>query len=121
MTGYEINPFTMVFVSSGTLAYYSQLFHYENYPELVNPVDIVNIARWIHVPYKIAKTMMPAGFSDKFRLHDSNFLKALTEEIDLNHIPTTLGGCHEGITCIGAERCLLLNTGHPRILISYMI
>lgn len=36
MTGYEINPFTMVFVSSGTLAYYSQLFHYENYPELVS-------------------------------------------------------------------------------------
>ncbi|XGW30302.1 hypothetical protein V3C99_009353 [Haemonchus contortus] len=104
MNGYEINPFTMVFVSSGTLAYYSQLFHYENYPELVTPVDIVNIARWIHVPYKIAKTMMPAGFSDKFRLHDSNFLKALTEDIDLNNIPTTLGGNNESITCIGAEK-----------------
>ncbi|XGW30303.1 hypothetical protein V3C99_009353 [Haemonchus contortus] len=70
----------------------------------VTPVDIVNIARWIHVPYKIAKTMMPAGFSDKFRLHDSNFLKALTEDIDLNNIPTTLGGNNESITCIGAEK-----------------
>lgn len=40
MAGYEINPFTMVFVSSGTLAYYSQLFHFENYPELVSD-------RWI--------------------------------------------------------------------------
>lgn len=104
MTGYEINPFTMVFVSSGTLAYYSQLFHYENYPELVNPIDIVNIAKWIHVPYKIAKTMMPAGFSDKFRLHDSSFLKALTEEIDADHIPTTLGGNNENIHCTGAEK-----------------
>ncbi|KAK6047071.1 hypothetical protein COOONC_15424 [Cooperia oncophora] len=61
----------------------------------VTPVDIVNIARWIHVPYKIAKTMMPAGFSDRFRLHDSNFLKALTEDIDVNYIPTTLGGSNE--------------------------
>ncbi|KAK5972933.1 CRAL/TRIO domain-containing protein [Trichostrongylus colubriformis] len=104
MTGYEINPFTMMFVSSGALSYYSQLFHYENYPELVTPTDIVNIAKWIHVPYKIAKAMMPAGFSDKFRLHDNNFLKALTEDIDVNHIPTTLGGNHEGISCIGAEK-----------------
>eukprot|EP00081_Caenorhabditis_elegans_P002325 NP_001024392.1 Uncharacterized protein CELE_C11H1.9 [Caenorhabditis elegans] len=58
MDGYEINPFTMVFVTSGTLAYYSQLFHFENYPELVTPVDMVNIAKWIHVPYKIAKTLI---------------------------------------------------------------
>ncbi|KAK6060311.1 hypothetical protein COOONC_02033 [Cooperia oncophora] len=50
--------------------------------------------------------MMPAGFSDRFRLHDSNFLKALTEDIDINHIPTTLGGSHEGIICVGAERVL---------------
>ncbi|VDM74281.1 unnamed protein product [Strongylus vulgaris] len=92
MTGYEINPFTMVFVTNGTLAYYSQLFHYENYPELVTPIDIVNIAKWIHVPYKLAKAMMPAGFSDRFRLHDNNFLKELTEDIGLEHIPTTLGG-----------------------------
>ena len=92
MNGYEINPFTMLFVSSGTLAYYSQLFHYENYPELVTPVDIVNIAKWIHVPYKLAKTMMPSGFSDKFRLHDNHFLKSLKEEIDIVHIPESLGG-----------------------------
>ncbi|WKY14756.1 hypothetical protein Q1695_000354 [Nippostrongylus brasiliensis] len=104
MNGYEINPFTMVFVSSGTLAYYSQLFHYENYPELVTPIDIVNIAKWIHVPYKIAKAMMPAGFSDKFRLHDNNFLKSLTEEIDIENIPTTLGGKNENIVCIGAQK-----------------
>jgi len=26
----EINPFTMIFVSSGTLSYYSQLLHYDN-------------------------------------------------------------------------------------------
>ncbi|EYC45138.1 hypothetical protein Y032_0437g1453 [Ancylostoma ceylanicum] len=104
MTGYEINPFTMVFVTNGTLAYYSQLFHYENYPELVTPIEIVNIAKWIHLPYKIAKAMMPAGFSDKFRLHDSNFLEALIEDIDLECIPTTLGGKNESIACLGASK-----------------
>uniref|UniRef100_A0A0K0D5Z0 CRAL-TRIO domain-containing protein n=1 Tax=Angiostrongylus cantonensis TaxID=6313 RepID=A0A0K0D5Z0_ANGCA len=104
MSGYEINPFTMIFVSSGTLAYYSQLFHYDNYPELVTPVDIVNIAKWIYVPYNVARTMMPTGFSDKFRLHDGNFLKALAEEIDVNYIPTSLGGKNKDISCIGAVR-----------------
>ncbi|WKY14757.1 hypothetical protein Q1695_000354 [Nippostrongylus brasiliensis] len=70
----------------------------------VTPIDIVNIAKWIHVPYKIAKAMMPAGFSDKFRLHDNNFLKSLTEEIDIENIPTTLGGKNENIVCIGAQK-----------------
>jgi hypothetical protein len=37
----EINPFTMIFVSSGTLSYYSQLLHYDNYPELVYPIEMV--------------------------------------------------------------------------------
>lgn len=92
MDGYEINPFTMVFVTSGTLAYYSQLFHFENYPELVTPVDMVNIAKWIHVPYKIAKAMMPTGFSEKFRLHDRHFIETLTEDIDVDDIPVSLGG-----------------------------
>lgn len=95
MNGYEINPFTMLFVSSGTLSYYSQLFHYENYPELVNPIELVNIAKWIQVPYKLIKAMMPAGFSDRFRLHDGNFLQYLTSEISIEDIPTTLGGNNE--------------------------
>lgn len=82
----------MLFVSSGTLSYYSQLFHYENYPELVNPIEMVNIAKWIHVPYKLIKTMMPAGFSERFRLHDGHFLPTLTSEINIEHIPTSLGG-----------------------------
>ncbi|CAD6187324.1 unnamed protein product [Caenorhabditis auriculariae] len=104
MNGYEINPFTMLFVTSGTLAYYSQLFHYENYPELVTPVDMVNIAKWIHVPYKLAKSMMPAGFADKFRLHDNQYLKNLTEDIPLEYIPTSLGGTDNTYKCIGAEK-----------------
>ena len=36
--------------------------------------------------------MMPAGFSDRFRLHDANFLNSLSEEICADDIPTTLGG-----------------------------
>uniref|UniRef100_A0A0N5B3M0 CRAL-TRIO domain-containing protein n=1 Tax=Strongyloides papillosus TaxID=174720 RepID=A0A0N5B3M0_STREA len=104
MSGYEINPFTMLFVSSGTLSYYSQLFHYENYPELVTPIEIVNIAKWIHVPYKLAKTMMPAGFSERFRLHDDKFLHYLKEEVDKNHIPSSLGGENDNIKCIPAKK-----------------
>lgn len=97
MNGYEINPFTMLFVSSGTLSYYSQLLHYDNYPELVNPIELVNIAKWIHMPYKIIKAMMPAGFSDRFRLYDGNFLQQLETEIDSDYIPITLGGKNEVI------------------------
>lgn len=92
MNGYEINPFTMLFVSSGTLSYYTQLFHYEHYPELVNPIELVNIAKWIFVPYRLVKTMMPAGFTDRFRLHDGNFLQTLTEDMAIEDIPETLGG-----------------------------
>ncbi|CAI2355910.1 unnamed protein product [Caenorhabditis sp. 36 PRJEB53466] len=102
MDGYEINPFTMVFVTSGTLAYYSQLFHFENYPELVTPVDMVNIAKWIHVPYKIAKAMMPSGFTDKFRLHDRHFIETLQDEININDIPVSLGGNDETIKFVDA-------------------
>ncbi|PIC21602.1 hypothetical protein B9Z55_026377 [Caenorhabditis nigoni] len=104
MDGYEINPFTMLFVSSGTLAYYSQLFHFENYPELVTPVDMVNIATWIHVPYRLAKTMMPAGFSEKFRLHDKHFLKTLTADIKPEDIPVSLGGTDAEIKFENAEK-----------------
>jgi hypothetical protein len=82
----------MIFVSSGTLSYYSQLLHYDNYPELVYPIEIVNIAKWIHIPYRLIKAMMPAGFADRFRLHDGNFLETLASEIPREHIPHTLGG-----------------------------
>jgi len=102
MNGYEINPFTMLFVSSGTLSYYSQLFHYENYPELVTPIDMVNIAKWIHVPYKLAKTMMPTGFAERFRLHDGHFLPFLKEEIKEEDMPVTLGGKNTENKCVAA-------------------
>ncbi|TKR81057.1 hypothetical protein L596_014996 [Steinernema carpocapsae] len=102
MNGYEINPFTMLFVSSGTLSYYSQLFHYENYPELVTPIDMVNIAKWIHVPYKLARTMMPAGFTERFRLHDGHYIQFLKDEIKEEDIPTSLGGKNTEISCLPA-------------------
>ncbi|VDK18041.1 unnamed protein product [Anisakis simplex] len=95
LNGYEINPFTMFFVTNGNLAYYSQLLHFENYPDLVTPMEMVNVPKWLHVPYKIAKTMMPDGFNDRFRLHDDNFLNALLKDINIEHIPQTLGGYNE--------------------------
>ncbi|CAD5229525.1 unnamed protein product [Bursaphelenchus okinawaensis] len=102
MNEYEINPFTMLFVSSGTLQYYSHLFHYENYPELVYPVEMVNIAKWIYVPYKIIKAVMPAGFADRFRLYDGNYLPNLMNEINSEDIPETLGGKNKEIKCTSA-------------------
>lgn len=56
---------------------------------------MVNIAKWIHFPYKLVRAMMPTGFSDRFRLHDSNFLPALLKDISIEDIPTTLGGKNE--------------------------
>ncbi|GMT32998.1 hypothetical protein PFISCL1PPCAC_24295, partial [Pristionchus fissidentatus] len=104
MAGYEINPFTMLFVSSGTLAYYSQLFHYENYPELVSPGSMVNIARWIWLPYKLVKPVMPAGFVDRFGIQDSSFIHNLREEVGDEHIPVSLGGTNTEIKCIPAVK-----------------
>uniref|UniRef100_A0AC34RFE6 CRAL-TRIO domain-containing protein n=1 Tax=Panagrolaimus sp. JU765 TaxID=591449 RepID=A0AC34RFE6_9BILA len=102
LTGYEINPFEMLFVSSGALSYYSTLFHYEMFPELVYPVEIVNVARWVHMPYRLIKTVMPAGFADRFRLFDSTFLNELKKEVKLEDIPETLGGLDKDIRCISA-------------------
>jgi hypothetical protein len=102
LTGYEINPFMMIFVSSGTLSYYSNLLHYENFPELVYPVEIVNVTKWVHMPYKLVKTMMPAGFTDRFRLYDNQFLDTLGKEMSIEDIPESLGGKNKEIKCIPA-------------------
>lgn len=64
----------------------------------VNPLEMVNISKWIHVPYKIARAMMPDGFTERFRLHDENFLPILLKEIKIENIPATLGGKNEAIT-----------------------
>lgn len=104
LTGYEINPFTMIFVTNGNLSYYSQLLHFDNYPDLVTPIDMVNAPKWIHVPYKVVKTMMPTSFNDRFRLHDENFLSSLQKDISIENIPQTLGGQNEKIRTIPAMK-----------------
>jgi hypothetical protein len=95
LTGYEINPFTMLFVTNGTLSYYSNLLHYENFPELVYPIEMVNVTKWVHMPYKLIKTMMPAGFSDRFRLYDNQFLDIFDKEMSIDDIPESLGGTNK--------------------------
>uniref|UniRef100_A0A0R3RUG0 CRAL-TRIO domain-containing protein n=1 Tax=Elaeophora elaphi TaxID=1147741 RepID=A0A0R3RUG0_9BILA len=104
LRGYEINPFTMIFATNGNLAYFSQLLHFDNYPELVSPVEMVNTSKWIHVPYKIARTMMPDSFTERFRLYNENFLPNLLKEIKIEDIPLTLGGKNEEIQCQPAEQ-----------------
>lgn len=56
---------------------------------------MVNISKWIHVPFKIARTMMPDSFIERFRLHNENFLPNLLKEIKIEDIPVTLGGKNE--------------------------
>uniref|UniRef100_A0A914RRS6 CRAL-TRIO domain-containing protein n=1 Tax=Parascaris equorum TaxID=6256 RepID=A0A914RRS6_PAREQ len=104
LTDYEINPFTMIFVTNGNLSYYSQLLHFDNYPDLVTPIDMVNAPKWVHVPYKVVKTMMPTSFNDRFRLHDENFLSSLQKDITIENIPLTLGGQNEKIRTIPATK-----------------
>ncbi|KHN81428.1 CRAL-TRIO domain-containing protein F28H7.8 [Toxocara canis] len=113
LNGYEINPFTMFFVTNGNLSYYSQLLHFENYPDLVTPMEMVNIPKWIHVPYRMVRTMMPASFNDRFRLHDENFLTTLQQDINIEHIPQTLGGQNEKIRSIPAEKITSENFWKP--------
>ncbi|KAM3728532.1 CRAL-TRIO domain-containing protein [Dirofilaria immitis] len=99
MNGYEINPFIMILTTNGNLAYLSRLLHFDNYPELINPVEMVNSPKWIHVAYKIARTMMPESFVERFRLYNENFLSDLLKEIKIEDIPTNLGGKNEEIHC----------------------
>ena len=54
LTDFVINPFMMLFLNNGSLAYFTQLIHYEHYPELVTLTQIVNCARWMMVPYKVS-------------------------------------------------------------------
>uniref|UniRef100_A0AC34RQG6 CRAL-TRIO domain-containing protein n=1 Tax=Panagrolaimus sp. JU765 TaxID=591449 RepID=A0AC34RQG6_9BILA len=103
LNGYEINPFMMLFVTSGDMSYYSTLFHYENYPELVHPMEIVNVPKWIHMPYRLFRSMMPPGFTEKFKLHDGHFIKELEREIDEEDIPVSLGGINQEIQFTAAE------------------
>ncbi|MFH4974152.1 hypothetical protein AB6A40_000861 [Gnathostoma spinigerum] len=104
LNGYEMNPWAMLFVSNGNLTYYSQLIHFENYPELVTPIEMVNTAKWIHVPYRLVRGMMPASFNDRIRLHDENFLDALQEHVKIENIPTSLGGTNQTIRCKVANK-----------------
>lgn len=53
MDGYVINPFMMLFLNNGALAYFANLIHYEHYPELVCVNVMVNCARWMSLPYKV--------------------------------------------------------------------
>lgn len=56
---------------------------------------MVNISKWIHVPYKIARAVMPESFIERFRLHNEDFLSNLLKEIKIEDIPVTLGGKNE--------------------------
>ncbi|VDK66113.1 unnamed protein product [Onchocerca ochengi] len=99
LNGYEVNPFIMILTTNGNLAYLSRLLHFDNYPELINPVEMVNTPKWIHVAYKIARTMMPDSFAERFRLYNENFLSNLLKEIKIEYIPANLGGKNEEIHC----------------------
>uniref|UniRef100_A0A915Q0A8 CRAL-TRIO domain-containing protein n=1 Tax=Setaria digitata TaxID=48799 RepID=A0A915Q0A8_9BILA len=103
LNGYEINKFTMIYATNGSLTYFSQLFHFENYPELIGPVEIINTSKWIHVPYKIARTMLPGGFTERFRLYDENFLPNLLKDVKIEDIPVALGGKNEQARFQAAE------------------
>lgn len=70
---YSLSPMNMLFVSNGSLAYYGNLLHYEHFPELVTTTYFVNCARWMAVPYKLIKSMMPGSFGEKFQLHEGRY------------------------------------------------
>ncbi len=106
MAGYDMNPFGMLFVTSGSMGYYTHLFHYEHYPELVYPMDILNVAKWMTIPYRMIKSIMPYGFSDRFRVHDTHFMPALQQEINITDIPVWLSGKRKGVDVCHALKVL---------------
>lgn len=44
--------------------------------------------------------MMPAGFTERFRLHDNHFLNTILEDININDIPESLGGKNKVISLV---------------------
>lgn len=92
LEGYDMNPYSMLFASSGSLAYYTTLFHFQHYPELINPLCFIKAPRWVYLAYKMIRSMSPY-LLDRIQLFDSiSYQSELLKEIQSDQLPNFYGG-----------------------------
>ncbi|KHJ43300.1 CRAL/TRIO domain protein [Trichuris suis] len=89
---WPINPLTLLFVNDGQMSYYANLFHYEHYPELVNPINLINAPTWISLPYRLVKSTMPKDFGSRFRILNHRFADTISKELPPEALPIEFGG-----------------------------
>ncbi|CDW55877.1 Peptidase C12 and PRP38 and CRAL TRIO domain cont aining protein [Trichuris trichiura] len=89
---WPINPLTLLFVNDGQMSYYANLFHYEHYPELVNPINMINAPTWISLPYRLVKSTMPKDFGSRFRILNHRFADTISKELPPEALPIEFGG-----------------------------
>lgn len=107
--GYEMNPWTIMFASNGTLAQLIQVFAYENYPEVVFPYSVINLPNWLLWPIKVIRAGMPKDFNERFLLFDGRYEDALLTHMTAEELPKPLGGrnpCSEAIQPVPSRRIL---------------
>ncbi|KRZ10600.1 SEC14-like protein 2, partial [Trichinella zimbabwensis] len=92
---WPFNPLTLLFVNDGQMSYYANLFHYEHYPDLVQPINLINAPTWISLPYRLVKSTMPKDFGDRFRVLNHNYMATLLEELPLEVVPESMGGLNK--------------------------
>ncbi|KRZ29081.1 Pre-mRNA-splicing factor 38B, partial [Trichinella pseudospiralis] len=96
---WPFNPLTLLFVNDGQMSYYANLFHYEHYPDLVQPINLINAPTWISLPYRLVKSTMPKDFGDRFRVLNHNYMATLLEELPLEVVPESMGGLNKERQC----------------------
>uniref|UniRef100_A0A5S6R2X3 CRAL-TRIO domain-containing protein n=1 Tax=Trichuris muris TaxID=70415 RepID=A0A5S6R2X3_TRIMR len=89
---WPINPLTLLFINDGQMSYYANLFHYEHYPELVNPINMINAPTWISLPYGLVKSTMPKDFGSRFRILNHRFADTISKELPPEALPVQFGG-----------------------------
>ncbi|KRX73902.1 Pre-mRNA-splicing factor 38B [Trichinella sp. T6] len=92
---WPFNPLTLLFVNDGQMSYYANLFHYEHYPDLVQPINLINAPTWISLPYRLVKSTMPKDFGDRFRVLNHNYMATLLEELPTEVVPESMGGTNK--------------------------
>lgn len=68
----------------------------DNYPEMMGHMCIINAPLAFRAIWKLVKPMLDARTQGKIEVCPSDFIPALTKWIDIENIPTFLGGKSEG-------------------------
>lgn len=63
-----------------------------NYPETLRKYYVINAPRIFTMLWRIVKPWLDENTLAKIKIHGKDFLKALQEDIDIENIPTDLGG-----------------------------